>query len=123
MGLMVFFFDSYAIIEMLENGENYSAFKEEQGIMFQFNLIEVYYHYYATSGEEIAKKIYAQLKSGVVEVPEKVVFEAVKFKKQNAKKNLSYIDCLGYIYAKMHKMKFLTGDNAFNGMDNVEFVK
>jgi predicted nucleic acid-binding protein len=39
------------------------------------------------------------------------------------KKNLSYVDALGYIIAGKLGIKFLTGDNAFGGMENVEYVK
>jgi hypothetical protein len=36
---------------------------------------------------------------------------------------LSYVDALGYVIATKMKIKFLTGDNAFEGMENVEYVK
>ena len=39
------------------------------------------------------------------------------------KKNLSYVDALGYIIAKKNKIKFLTGNNEFKNLENVEFVK
>jgi hypothetical protein len=123
MGIMVLFFDTYATIEMLENNKNYAIFKEERGVMFQFNLIEVYYHYFVNDGEATAKKVYSYIKSAVIAIPDDIIFEAVKFKKANSKKNLSYVDCLGYVYAKRNNIKFLTGDKEFKGMNNVEFVK
>jgi len=45
----------------------------------------------------------------------------MKYKFKNQK--LSFIDCIGYILAKKHKAKFLTGDEKFKGKENVEFVK
>ena len=36
---------------------------------------------------------------------------------------LSFIDCIGYYLAKKNKAKFLTGDEKFKNMENVEFVK
>jgi len=36
---------------------------------------------------------------------------------------LSYVDALGYTIAKAHNLRFLTGDAAFEGIANVEFVK
>ncbi len=32
-------------------------------------------------------------------------------------------DVVGYVIAKKHGVRFLTGDNGFEGFDNVEFVK
>jgi predicted nucleic acid-binding protein len=46
-----------------------------------------------------------------------------RLKMKRGKKNLSYVDALGYIIAEKLGVKFLTGDNAFDGMDNVEYVK
>ncbi len=39
------------------------------------------------------------------------------------KTSLSYADALGYHLAKKLGMKFLTGDDAFKHLPNVEFVK
>ena len=38
-------------------------------------------------------------------------------------RNLSIPDAVGYIIAKKHSVKFLTGDSYFKDMENVEFVK
>ena len=38
-------------------------------------------------------------------------------------KNLSLIDCLGYVIARRLNIPFLTGDREFEDMDNVEYVK
>ena len=47
----------------------------------------------------------------------------MKFRLKNKKMDLSYADCIGYIYACENNLKFLTGDEKFKDMDNVEFVK
>jgi len=44
-----------------------------------------------------------------------------KFKFQ--KKNISYADALGYAMAEKESMRSLTGDQEFENMDLVEFVK
>lgn len=58
-----------------------------------------------------------------VEPSANALIEAVKFKFMHRKKKLSYADCLGYAVAKENKVRFLTGDEKFRNMDNVEFVK
>ena len=111
------------MVEIINNNFAYAKYAGENMITFQFNLIELYSFAFSKKGEETAKKIYNQLLPAVIEIPDDVIFEAVKFKKLNSKKNLSYVDCLGYAYAKMKGIKFLTGDKAFKGMKNVEFVR
>ncbi|MBI4210359.1 MAG: hypothetical protein HY544_02525 [Candidatus Diapherotrites archaeon] len=62
---------------------------------------------------------------GVFEIPinESVIIEANGFRKENKRLKMPYIDCLGYAIARSRGIKFLTGDNAFKGLENVEFVK
>lgn len=47
--------------------------------------------------------------------------EAMDFKIKH--KKFSIPDVIGYIVAKRHKVKFLTGDEGFRHFPNVEFVK
>jgi len=51
--------------------------------------------------------------------------EAMKFrlKMKRKMKDLSYVDALGYQIANRMNIPFLTGDMAFEGVSNVEFVK
>ncbi len=37
--------------------------------------------------------------------------------------DLSYADALGYAVSLRLRLKFLTGDDAFKNLDNVEFVR
>jgi predicted nucleic acid-binding protein len=43
--------------------------------------------------------------------------------KKNNHLNISYADALGYHLAMKLDMKYLTGDAAFEDLDNVEFVR
>ena len=58
-----------------------------------------------------------------MDISEDVLKEAIKFRKKNKSKNLSYTDCIGYIYALKNNLMFLTGDKEFKDLKNVEFVK
>ena len=58
-----------------------------------------------------------------VELEPNLIKEAALFRLQNKKLDLSYVDALGYIVAKRHNVLFLTGDDAFEKLPNVEFVK
>ncbi|MFA6073665.1 MAG: PIN domain-containing protein [Candidatus Woesearchaeota archaeon] len=118
-----YFYDTYALVEIVKRNENYKPYLYSKMHILNYNLIELYYNLLRDHGEEIAKKYYLLLKNNVFEISDEVLFDAMKFKKENSKKSFSYVDCLGYSYALHKKIKFLTGDREFRGMKNVEFVK
>ena len=118
-----YLYDTYALVEIIKDNKNYRNYAGYKVNILMYNLIELYYNLLRDYGEDTAKKYFFALKSNTLNIPDEVIFEAMKFKKENPKKNLSYVDCLGYIYAKKKGLKFLTGDNAFKGMKNVEYVK
>lgn len=118
-----YFFDSYAIIEILKANPNYLKYSQHDVIITIFNLVEIYWSVLNDFGEEKANEIYDKFNDCVVLINEDVIKEAVKFRKENKRKNLSYADCIGYIYALKNDLLFLTGDKEFEIMKNVEFVK
>jgi predicted nucleic acid-binding protein len=118
-----YFYDSYAVIELVKGNPAYFGYSEKNVAISVFNIVEIYSSVLNDFGEETADKIYDKFKKAIVEVEDKILKEAVKFRKVHKKKNLSYTDCIGYIYAKRNGLKFLTGDKEFENLDNVEFVK
>lgn len=75
------------------------------------------------TNEKTANKILKKLNLRFLEITPRIAIEASRFKYKNKKLKLSYADCIGYITAKKFNMKFLTGDNKFKNISNVEFVK
>ncbi|HLC74578.1 MAG TPA: PIN domain-containing protein [Candidatus Nanoarchaeia archaeon] len=120
---MAYFFDSYAVIAQLEGNPSYARFSQEYPTITIFNLAEIYWTVTHTLSESEANLIYEKYASCVVSIPDDILKEAIKFRKLHKKKNLSYTDCIGYIYALKNNMKFLTGDQQFEHLPNVEFVK
>ena len=120
---MPYFFDSYALIEIFLKSPNFAKYIEEEISITILNLIEVAQYFLTHFGEEKAEKVCNELSENVVEISNMDIVKAVKFRAENKRKSFSYADCIGYIYAKSHGMIFLTGDIAFKGMPNVEFVQ
>ena len=118
-----FFFDSYAIIEILKNNTNYDKFKELTIFTSSINISEVYYSLIKNVEEEIAENFINSLNIQILIIDKDSAIKAAKFKFKFKKEKLSYIDCLGYEVAKKLKIKFLTGDEGFRDKENVEFVK
>ena len=120
---MPYFFDSYAIIEIIRGNPHYDSYIKEEIITANLNLAEVFFSLIREHNIEMAEKWAEILKQYCFDVDTDTVIEAMKFKFNNRKKNFSYIDCIGYAMARKHGLKFLTSDKEFKGFDNVEFVK
>ncbi|MBN1385741.1 PIN domain-containing protein [Candidatus Woesearchaeota archaeon] len=123
MELKTYFFDTYALMELVLLNKDYLRFDNSGFITTRLNLMELHYGILRKYGEETADRLIESLMAYTSTVPKDVVVEANKFKYGHRKKRLSYVDCIGYIMAKRTGIKFLTGDKEFEGMENVEFVK
>ena len=123
MAETTYFFDTYAIIEILLGNENYAAYSDKYSVLTKLNLFEMYYSVLRDFGENKGKEAFDKFYDSAVDYGPEVIKEAAKFRLENKKKNLSMTDCIGYIISKRLRIRFLTGDKEFKDMGNVEFVK
>lgn len=119
----IFFFDSYAVIELINGNPNYKKYINSGILLTKLNLFEIYYSFLRDFGEKEADKFIEKYYPFIIDFDEFIIKEAAKFKLQNRKRNLSMTDCIGYIMAQKIEIKFLTGDREFENLENVEFVK
>lgn len=118
-----YFFDSYAVIEIVKGNPNYAKYTQEVVVITIFNLVELYWSFLNDFGEEKANALYKQFRECVTDIGDSVLKEAIRFRKKHKRLNLSYADCIGYVTASQLGLRFLTGDKEFERFDNVEFVK
>lgn len=85
--------------------------------------MEFHYGLLAKRGKEFADRLYDELVKFAVNVNDYTIKSANEFRASNKSKKLSYVDCIGYMTAKLRGIKFLTGDKEFADLENVEFVK
>jgi predicted nucleic acid-binding protein len=115
-----FFFDSYAIMELLEGNPAYLPYENVQGVLTIFNIAELNYAM-KRDGKKQADELTRRYFSMRVPVIERDIAESMSFRIQH--KKLSIPDAIGYVVAKRLGIRFLTGDQEFERMENVEFVK
>lgn len=121
---MKYFFDTYALYELALGNENYKEyFADVDSITTILNLYELCYALLREHLPVLAENFFERFLPICVDIEPNTIKEAATFRLQNKKLELSYIDALGYIIAKNHTVKFLTGDEAFKKLPNVEFVK
>lgn len=125
MGIIkTFFFDTYALYEIIEGNPNYILYTKNIAIITtKLNLMELHYGLLSRYGKEIAEKYYNELVKFSIPINDEIIKMANEFKHSFKIKKFSYIDCIGYVTSKLRGVKFLTGDNQFKDMENVEFVK
>lgn len=120
--MTTYFYDSYAVIEYFRGNEDYKQyFEKHDGVLTHMNLIEIHHAILKQFSEKDAEETAKTFNQFVVTPSLEVLIDASKFRLQH--KGISFADAVGYVYAKLNGMKFLTGDKAFEDMPSVEFVK
>ncbi len=119
----MYFFDSYAFVEIFRGNKNYLRFRTTDFATSRLNLMEVYYYLLNNFDKKTADAFYDEVVKYAIEITDGIIKDAMMLRIQNKSKNLSYIDCIGYILAKISGLKFLTGDRQFKEMENLEFVQ
>lgn len=119
----MYFFDSYALFENTFGNPNYEKYKSFPLRVCILNIAEFYNGLLRDFGDKIAKEIYSRFDFDVLEITEDIIIEAVNFRYDNRKDDISLADAVGYLLAKKYKLKFLTGDKFFEDKPEAEFVK
>ncbi len=88
--------------------------------------MEIYYAILRDQGESDAKKAYSAASVYKIDFDDTDVHSAMKKRlelRRARKAKLSYADALGYYLSLKSRIKFLTGDQEFEKLENVEYVK
>lgn len=118
----VFFFDSYAIIEILRGNRRYRRYADADIITSQLNLFEVYYALLKQDARH-ADKFMKLYEGYAVPYTTDTIKTAARLRLAYRRKNISMADCIGYVLALEYGVRFLTGDKEFQDMENVEYLK
>lgn len=122
---MIYFFDTYALIEIIKGNHRYKEYEKEEIITTRLNLMELYYSLLRLFNERVAEQYFNFFLPSCVPIENNIIKTAMKFRlEQRKKKNLmSYIDCISYFVALQNNVRLLTGEKHFLGLKNVEFVR
>ncbi len=117
----LFFFDTYAFMEIIRGNNNYEKYEEVAVATTIFNLAELNYALKKEMSKKAADDYVEKFRQFLIDVTPDDIREAMDLKMKN--KKLSIPDAIGYVVAKKLNAKFLTGDAEFKDMPNVEFGK
>jgi predicted nucleic acid-binding protein len=115
----------------MHRNENYRKYFEliekKGGFVSELTILEFYHKIFHNGSKEKSDAAIDILLSNtkVIDLSLELIKEAAVFRSDMLKKgrSLSYADSINYVSAKKLKVKLLTGDNDFRGMEQVEFVK
>ena len=118
------FFDTYALIALLRR-KDFVRYSAKGFATSRWNLAELLV-FDLREHDEVAARRHFQRFLGACETPtDDDLFHAAVFREAQPRRRrqLSYVDALGYVLARRLKLRFLTGDDAFRGLPGVLFVK
>ncbi len=117
------FLDTYALVEISKSNPRFNYLFESDFVVLDLTLAELYTVLLRESGKDLADLWCKKLENFSTSASLPILIKAVNYRYENKKQNLSFFDCVGYIFAKENGMNFVTGDKEFKDKEGVEFIK
>ncbi len=117
------FFDTYALFELAKGNPSYRKYYGVSPVTTRLNLMELHHALLKEHTRDYADTMYDRLSQFCTEPDDDVLKEASILRSAWKRRDVSFIDCIGYILALRLGIPFLTGDRQFEDLKNVEFVK
>lgn len=115
--------DTYALMEISQQNPEFEVYLDSDFVITEITLVEFYGVILREYDEKTAEYWFRKLEGYAVSVSKEILKEAVKFKHENRKADISFFDAVGYIFSLVSGYYFVTGDKEFKGLKNVEFRK
>ncbi len=115
--------DTYALVEIYQGNPKFSGYLLADFVICDLILAEFYGILLRKKGLDEAELWLKKLSNYAIPVSREILIEAVKFRHENRKTNISFFDAVGYIFSIKNGCFFVTGDKEFKDFPNVEFKK
>ncbi|MBI2672360.1 PIN domain-containing protein [Candidatus Woesearchaeota archaeon] len=117
------FLDTYALVEISNGNPKFTHFLNESFVILDLILAEFYGILLREYNEKTANFWCKKFEIFSYSANLDLLKKAVKYRQENKEKNFSFFDATGYVYAQENNMKFVTGDQAFEDVVGVEYIK
>ena len=114
---------TYALVEINNGNPKFTCLLKEDLVITDVTMAELYAIMYRTYNLRTADYWHKKLNFFCRPVPREILLKASKFRVDNSSQDLSFFDCVGYIYALENNMNFVTGDKEFRHRKGVEFIQ
>ena len=114
--------DTYPLIEIHKQNPLFLSLLKEELVIPDITLAEFYLYLYKHYNQLTADYWHKKLTLLCKPVSREILIKAIIYRYHYKKENLSFFDCVGYMYAQEHNILFVTGDSAFQYRQGVEFI-
>src|SRR3989344_7423192 len=115
--------DTYALVEIAKGNPKFVNYLNSAFVLNDLTLAEFYLVLLREDGEKIADYWFKKLERYSLPVSKELLIEAIKFRYENRKTDISFFDAVGYIFSLKNGYLFVTGDKEFEKFTNVDFKK
>lgn len=115
--------DTYALMEIANGNSKFVLYLEKDFIITDLTLVEFYNVMLKKYNERTAEYWFKKLEQYSFPVNKHILKEAIKFKHEHRKTNISFFDAVGYMFSLINRYVFVTGDKEFENFRDVEFKK
>jgi predicted nucleic acid-binding protein len=115
--------DTYALIEISNGNPKFADYLNSDFVITDLTLAEFYSVILREYNEQTADYWFKKFEQYAVIADKLILKEAIKFRHEHKKSDISFFDAVGYIFSINKNYKFVTGDKEFENFKNVEFKK
>lgn len=115
--------DTYALVEIEAGNPKFAKILNEEFLITDLTMGEFYANLYKKYDQKTAEYWLKKLSPFCQPVSRDIIIKAIQYRIDNKSQNLSFFDCVGYMYALTNGLKFVTGDKEFKYKENVEFIQ
>ena len=115
--------DTYILIEISRGNSKFAEYINSSFVITDLTLAEFYSVLLREEGEKIADYWFKKLERYSLPATKEVLIEAIKFRYNHRKQDISFFDAVGYIFSLKNGYYFVTGDKEFENFPGVEFKK
>ena len=115
--------DTYALVEFSSGNPKFSMLMKEEFVLTDPTLAEFYVVIRKKHNDQTAQYWHKKLAPFCKPVARQTLINALLFREENKKEEISVFDAVGYAYAKENKFAFVTGDTAFKNKEGVLFIQ
>ncbi|MBI2144159.1 PIN domain-containing protein [Candidatus Woesearchaeota archaeon] len=115
--------DTYALMEVICGNPKFSQLMNEEFVITDPTLAEFYVVLKRKYDEQTAQYWHRKLAPFCKPVARQTMINALVFREENKKQELSVFDSMGYIFSRENKHIFITGDKAFRNREGVLFIQ
>lgn len=117
------YLDTYALVEIYKENPKFSGYLTSNFVINDLTLAEFYLFLLKEEGETTADFWSKKLEFYSSSVSRETILEAVKFRYNHRKQDISFFDAVGYIFSVKSGCLFVTGGKEFEGLPHVEVIK